>query len=170
MLILVTGLPGSGKSTVARLLAKQLDAHILNSDVIRRELYPIARTYSSQETQQVIRETERRARELLQAGGTVILDALFTKQRPREEYRELAQEIGAPFHIVYVVAPEEKTRERLELRAQLGDASEATFEYYLNRKPHFEAVQGEHFVIHNEGDGASLEANVREVASKLATV
>lgn len=167
MLILVTGLPGSGKSTVAKMLAGELDAVVLNSDTLRRELFPVSRDYSSRETQAVIRETERRTKELLQAGRVVILDALFTKQRPRDEYKNVAEELGAPFVVVLVTAPEEMTKTRMDLREEVGDASEATFAYYLNRKPHFEPVTGEHFVVENDGAAEALKSAVASIAQSL---
>lgn len=167
MLILVTGLPGSGKSTVARLLAKALDGVTLNSDVIRRELFPHARNYSSKETQAVIQETERRVDTLLQSGRTVVLDALFTKQSPRDEYRRRAEVLGVPFQMVEVVAPEEVIQERMAERERKGGASEATFAYYLDRKPHFELLQGEYATFKNDGNLELLERQVLEFAQKL---
>jgi uncharacterized protein len=170
MLILVTGLPGSGKSTVARLVAERLGALVINSDTLRRELFPVARTYDSKETQAIIKETERRTRDLLSKGETVVLDALFTKQRPREEYRRLAGELGVPYVIVHVTASEDAIRQRLEARPHTGDASEATFEYYLNRRPHFEPIAGDHFRIDNSGELPELEENVESLLEKLRLV
>ena len=167
MLILVLGLPGAGKSTVARLLAEALGAETLNSDVVRRELFPVTRTYTSQETGAVIKETERRITELLKEGKTVVTDALFTKERSRDEYRQLAQELQVPFVLIYVSAPETMTKERMDQRSHAGDASEATFEYYLNRKPHFEVPSGEHYHIENDGSMEELQQKVGEVARKL---
>lgn len=167
MLILVIGLPGSGKSTVARLLARKLDATVLNSDLIRRELFPESRTYSSQETQAVIKETEKRTQELLQRGATVILDALFTKQRPRDEYKKLAARMGVPFALVCVSAPEALIKERMDARAQVGDASEAGFAYYLDRKPHFESAGEGGLLIENGGGYEELVSRVEDLAAKL---
>ena len=167
MLILVTGLPGSGKSTVAQILSHRLGAVVFNSDVIRRELFPNARNYSSRETQAVIRETERRTEQALQEGNTVILDALFTKQHPRDEYRMRAERLGVPFKIVYVTTPEEATKERMELRIKNGDASEATYEYYLDRKPHFEQVQGEYRTICNTGGIKELEEQLNDFLKEI---
>jgi uncharacterized protein len=167
MLILIVGLPGSGKSTVAKILAEKLHAIVLNSDVIRRELFPQLRDYSSKETQKVILETKRRTEELLRGGHIVILDTLFTKQGPRNEYRRLAESIGIPFKLVYVVTPEDATKERLQERQSRGDASEATFDYYLDRKPHFELIQGEHFTVTNAGDLQELQLRIKQIVKEI---
>jgi uncharacterized protein len=170
MLILVTGLPGSGKSTVAGRIAEHVNAVVINSDTLRRELFPVTRTYDSNETQTVIRETRRRTRELLSEGKTVVLDALFTKQRPRDEYRRLAEELDIPYAIIHVTASEEAIRERLEARPRTGDASEATFEYYLDRKPHFEPIAGDHFRIDNSGGLPEMEEKVQALLEELRLV
>src|SRR3989344_5724480 len=103
-LTLVIGLPGVGKSTVARLLAEKIGGAVLNSDVTRRELFQNKREYSSKETQAVIKETEKRVTKFLKGGKSVILDALFTKQEPRDYYRKLAESLNADFEIVLVTA------------------------------------------------------------------
>lgn len=167
MLILVLGLPGAGKSTVTRFLAQMLGAEMLNSDIVRRELFPVSRTYTSKETGIVIKETERRIRDLLTKGKTVVIDALFTKERSRDEYRRLALRLRVPLVLIYVSAPEGLTKKRMGLRSQAGDASEATFEYYLDRKPHFEIPAGKHYHIENDEDVEALKEKVAVVARKI---
>lgn len=86
--IVLTGLSGSGKSTVASLLAEhEKNAVIINSDTVRKELFPQGRTYSREETKAVIEEMNRRAERMLREGRTVIKDALHTTEasRVREE-------------------------------------------------------------------------------------
>ncbi len=162
ILTLVTGLPGAGKTTVAKILAEQSEAVILNSDETRRELFPIRRVYTPEETRAVISETEERTRRLLKRGQSVILDALFTKQKPRSWYRDLAKQMGVNFRIILVVTPGELIEERLEKRPHTNDPSEATFAYYLDRKKHFEPVQGNHSVIDNSGDLETLKSKIVE--------
>ena len=164
-LTLVIGLPGVGKSTVARLLAEKTRTVTLTSDTIRRELFPNKRDYSSKETQAVIKETEKRARNFLKEGKNVILDALFTKQKPRDYYKKFAESLGANFKIVLVTTKEEVIQERLEARKQKGDSSEANFAYYLDRKPHFEPIQGEHITIDNSNDLDTLEVQLNTIKS-----
>ncbi len=160
MLILLTGLPGTGKSTIANLLAEKTGGLVINSDTLRKELFPVKRTYSSIETGIVIQETERLVREALLENKTVILDALFTKQDARDKYQKLAQELKVSFKVILVGAPESLIKERLDERSLVNDSSEATFEIYLDRKKHFEAVNGEHLTITNEGSLEDLRTKV----------
>jgi predicted kinase len=96
----------------------------------------------------------------------VVLDALFTKDEPRQHYRALAERIGTPFQIVYVTAPEQVIKERLEARAVSGDDSEATFALYLDRKPHF-VVPTDAIRIENNGD---LAETARQVYAKVFNI
>jgi predicted kinase len=141
---------------------------VINSDVVRRELFPLSRAYDPKETQAMIRETERRVREALRTGQKVILDALFTKEGSRQGYRRMAATFGVPFVLVYVTAPMEETRERMAGRVTTGDASEATFDFYLDRRPHFEPPNGPHMRIVNDGDLRALEAQVRDAAERIS--
>lgn len=166
-LFLVTGLPGAGKSTVARMLEEMTGATILNSDALRRELFPQSRAYSPAETQVVIRHQKQRAKAQIESGTSVILDALFTKERPRAYYRKLAQELGADFKLVLVTADEEKIKERIAKRLGEGaDPSEADFDYYLSRKKVFEPPPDPDLVIDTSG---TLEAVAGQLAAFAAT-
>ena len=160
-LTLIVGLPGVGKTTAAKILAQINGGAILDSDVSRRELFPTERTYSSQETGQIIQEVRKRTRKLLGQGKSVILDALFTKQRARDEYRKLTEELKINFQILEVVADEEKIKIRMDKRQREGDVSEANFAYYLDGKPHFE-LEEEGIVIKNSKGFEELERSIKK--------
>jgi len=164
-LTLVIGLPGVGKSTVAKILAEQNGAVVINSDVIRREMFPGERSYSPEETWQVIKEQRRRVQELLQRGKSVILDALLTKRRAREESRKLANRLSVGLRIICVNADENVVESRMEERKKKGDVSEADFSYYLDRKKHFEPETGGCIVVDNSGTLKDLKTQLREVAT-----
>ncbi|MCK5333755.1 MAG: AAA family ATPase, partial [Candidatus Aenigmarchaeota archaeon] len=79
MLILFSGLPATGKTTLARRVAKKTGAIILRTDVIRKELFALPK-YTEEEKEQVYGEMFLRAEKFLVKGQTVILDANFYLQ------------------------------------------------------------------------------------------
>jgi uncharacterized protein len=128
-LILVSGLPGTGKSTLARGLAEitSID-EVLRSDVVRKELAassgsPTAKRYSPQEIDRVYEECRTRAQACLLTGGRVIVDATFHSEAQRQSFIQLAIDCGVRCLWLEGTAPAEVTRQRLESRQ--GDASDA---------------------------------------------
>lgn len=135
--ILMHGLSGSGKTTVARQLAESLQAVQLRSDVERKRLHglePGARTgsalaegiYSPAGSERTYARLAVLARQVIAAGYPVIVDAAFLDARRRSAFRALAREAGVPFAIVSCEASDALLRERVARRGTQGaDASEA---------------------------------------------
>lgn len=114
--IWVTGVPGSGKSAIARALAERLRAagepvDVLELDVIRRALTPTP-TYSDDEREVVYRALVYLARSLVEHGVPVIIDATAH----RRAWRDLARAAIAAFAEVQLVCPLEVARERERTR------------------------------------------------------
>jgi aminoglycoside phosphotransferase family enzyme/predicted kinase len=133
-LIAVGGLSGAGKSTVARALAPSLGAPpgalILRSDEIRKRLagrdptdrLP-AESYTPAATAAVYAELQATAAVALEAGWTVIADAVFLRPEERSRIAATAEAAGAAFRGVWLEAPPETLRRRIAGR--VGDASDA---------------------------------------------
>ena len=114
--IWVTGLPGSGKSAIARAAAAELAAQgepvqVLELDVLRRTLTPAAR-YDDAERDAVYRALVIIARVLTSAGWPVIIDATAH----RREWRDLARASIGDFAEIQLVCPLEVARERERTR------------------------------------------------------
>ncbi len=138
MLILISGLPGTGKSRISRGLAPRLNAVHISSDSIRKKLLE-RRTYSEEEKALVYSEMLSQASKSLSGGKNVVADATFYKKSLRKEMRKAAEEAGTGFFLVECVLPEEKAKERISSRKR-GD-SEAKYREYLIVKEAFEPFE-----------------------------
>lgn len=133
LLILMRGVSGSGKSTVARELASHLPAIHVRSDVERKRLFgldPLAQTksglgsglYTADATQRTYERLKEIAQMVVDAGFPVVLDATFLKHSQRAMFETM----GKPILIIACEAPIEVLRTRIAQRhAAKTDAAEA---------------------------------------------
>src|SRR5512139_2086431 len=114
-LIITHGLPGSGKTTFSQQALERLGVIRIRSDVERKRLHglaplatsssqPGAGLYGADATRLTYARLLELARELLQGGHSVIVDAAFLKRDERAQFRELASQLDAPFAIASVRA------------------------------------------------------------------
>ena len=134
-LVAVGGVSGTGKSTLARGLAPDLDATpgavILRSDVLRKELAGVAPTaplgaahYTPEASVRVYATLMSRAAEILAAGRGVVLDAVFRRPEERAAAAAVAAAAGCRFDGLWLEAARGVAAERIASRRD--DASDAT--------------------------------------------
>ena len=152
VLLITTGLMGTGKSFVARVLAKHVQARAISSDVVRKKLSGIPPAerrfepwsqglYSDEQSEEVYQELHDRAQALLQAGTSVVLDASYRKREWRRQAREIARRAGALFLAVECTAPDEVLHQRLDNRLQRqGLPTDGRWEIYHQQKESFEPL------------------------------
>ncbi|MGZ8179556.1 bifunctional aminoglycoside phosphotransferase/ATP-binding protein [Williamsia sp. SKLECPSW1] len=127
-LVIVGGLPGTGKSTVAQGIADALHCTLLSSDVVRKQLAGLdplhsARAafstglYTPEMTERTYDVMFRRAHIGLDLGRSVVMDATWRDEDERIRARHLAHETGALLVELECVAPESMSRARLATRA-----------------------------------------------------
>jgi aminoglycoside phosphotransferase family enzyme/predicted kinase len=131
--VLVGGLPGTGKSTLAEALGRALAAPVVSSDRTRKALAGLAPTarggpdlYTDEGRARAYAEVLRRAEGVVASGRSVILDATFSAETRRREARALAATHGARCVIVEVACDAPTLRERLARRRAGGTVSDAT--------------------------------------------
>jgi aminoglycoside phosphotransferase family enzyme/predicted kinase len=130
-LILMSGLSGSGKSTTARYLARQLGAIHLRSDAVRKHLAGIPLLerggddlYTDVMTQKTYARLLALGTILANQGFSVILDAKYDRQQLRQEAIAQAEKSQIPLKIIHCTAPLAVLQERLVNRT--GDIADAT--------------------------------------------
>jgi len=120
----ITGLPGSGKSTVAVAINKIIpDAVILRMDDLRKIVTPEP-TYSESEREYVYRALVYTAKTLYGLGHTVIIDATGNKK----SWRALARDLIPDFFEVYLECPLELCIEREKRRTDTHGAPKDIYE------------------------------------------
>jgi len=179
-LVVFCGVSGTGKSTIAGRLAEEIGAVHLRSDVIRKELHGVEVTdhsakqglYSSESSANTYQTMCARARDWLQAGCTVLLDATFRTKRDREAARRLADDLGVPFLLVECRCDPETARERIRQRQQTGgdpsDADVSVFERQQERfEPPEDIPESRRITVQTE---ESPQENCRQIVSRLPVV
>lgn len=130
-MIVMTGVTGSGKSTVARELAARWAIRHLSSDIVRKTLFGIdphrpsdpaarERLYSPQMSVRTYRELVRQGAREAAAGRPVVLDATFLRREHRARAREEARRLGVPFVVIECRVDRTKASDRLRRRYASG--------------------------------------------------
>ncbi|HAC59870.1 MAG TPA: hypothetical protein DCF73_16130, partial [Rhodobiaceae bacterium] len=140
VLVATGGLSGTGKSTVAKEVAARMGGPLgalhLRSDIIRKRMFgvgPLDRLpeagYAPGVGERVYEEMRRLARTALEAGVSVVLDAVFAREGERRSVEALAEEAGVSFRGLWLEAPAEVLEARVAKREREGrDPSDAGVE------------------------------------------
>ena len=113
-LILICGLPGSGKTTLAKELAPRVPAVRLSPDEWKHDLG--IDYYDEQRRVQLENRLWRLGQELLALGQSVILENGFWTREERDELRLSARTLGVAVELHYLEAPVEELWRRLQVR------------------------------------------------------
>lgn len=180
-LVLLTGLPGTGKSTVAGTLAGRIGGVCISSDGIRKWLAGLeprqvvtdsfaTGLYSTDMTDRTYQELRRRASVQLSLGRPVILDAMHSTVAQRRAALEIATEHSVPALIVELQLEPETAHLRIENRSNDPfRTSDATSDVYERQRERFEPITltetSSHVVLDARRSPALL---AREIAEELS--
>jgi predicted kinase len=152
--IVVAGLPGAGKSYFSRRLAERLPSVIVESDALRKALWPEP-TYSTRESQRLFSACHRLIEQLLRDGIGVILDATNLQERHRERLYRIADRLRVKLILVWVEAPAEVIRERLRERSRGADPQDhsgADWGVYWRMRDKAEKIGRGYFAVDTSRD------------------
>ncbi len=163
--IAVSGLPGTGKSYICSKLAERLSSLVLESDSLRKTLFPKP-DYSRQESSYLFRAIHTLIGSLLKKGIPIILDATNLSERYREHLYSIADRLNVRLILVRVEAPPEVVRERLKNRQEDPKAkSDADWTVYQRMKDTVQRIRRNHYVVDTSQDITPfLDKIVREAS------
>jgi len=156
--VAIGGLSGTGKSTLAGMLAPFLGtapgAIVLRSDVVRKQMMGVDEdthlppsAYSNEVTVRVYDRIAEISTTILEAGYTVIADAVYGRETERARIEDVARLAEAPFFGLWLVAEPSTLESRIESRR--NDPSDATVE----------VLRQQSAVIHAPASWARIDAS-----------
>ncbi|MEL4895860.1 bifunctional aminoglycoside phosphotransferase/ATP-binding protein [Crocosphaera sp. Alani8] len=132
-IIIMSGLSGSGKTTVAKYIAENINAILIRSDAVRKHLGNISldetgnsELYSQEMNEKTYQTLIKLGEIVAKAGFNVILDAKFDRHQWRKPIIEIVKKHNISLTILSCYTPVETLSDRLSNRK--GDISDATFD------------------------------------------
>jgi predicted kinase len=147
--LLVIGLSGTGKTSVARAIAGELGLHVVSADSVRKSIFGTADQpyaygegpYSAEANRLTYENLIDIGRGLITQDGCVILDATFRRAADRALAGEMAAEVAANFRVIECSLAPDLVRSRLERRAVRKETlSDATWATYLRQRQEFDLI------------------------------
>jgi aminoglycoside phosphotransferase family enzyme/predicted kinase len=177
-LVVLYGLMGTGKTSVARFLRESLGWHVLSTDAVRKQISGVGENtrvyvpyneglYSPEMNARTYTEVCDRAENLLYGGFPVVVDGAFKRQSEREPVIEAARRTGARLVFLETTCDGDEQRERLEGRQQHDTRSDGRVELMEQQRGDFEpANPGAECYFHaidTSGPKAETQAKVEEL-------
>jgi len=152
--VVVSGLPGTGKSFFCRNLAEKMPSCILESDALRKALFS-SPDYHAAENTRLFSACHSLIEQLLGEGVPVIFDATNLSEHHREYLYNISNKTGAKLILVRVEAPADVVYSRLQMRGrsmEKEDKSDADWDVYKKMKSVVDRIERNHFVVDTSRD------------------
>lgn len=162
VLYIFSGLPASGKSTLAKLLAREIGATYLRVDTVEQGLRDLCNVKVEGEG---YRLSYRVIRDNLELGVSCIADSCNPIELTRQEWQQVAESVDARFVNIEVCCSDSDEHEyRVNTRpSEVANLRLPDWNQVRNR--HYEAWKGN--VIRIDTSGQQIETSFSELVDKL---
>jgi adenylylsulfate kinase len=171
MIVMMAGLPASGKSTLCRILASHLAGAVLDKDEIRSALFsPQDIEYSTEQDDLCMDIMIETAAYILRKNPqrTVFLDGRpFSRRVQIERIIQAAEALHQPWRILQCICSEDSARKRLDQQARSGThpAGDRDYQLYLRVKTQSEEITRRKTVVDTD---QNLEICVQSALHSLS--
>lgn len=185
-LVLVGGLPCTGKSSLAGALSKAAGLTWIRSDVVRKELAGLDPTasaadvfeagiYTPEWSRRTYAECQRQTEAALFEGRRVVVDACFASASKRELFLQAARRWEVPFVFLHCQLDPAEVRRRLDERARgTPDPSDADWDVYQAMLGRWESMPKDllsaECVVNTSGTHASSLAEAQDALRQLGVL
>lgn len=144
-LVALGGFSGSGKTTIAEALAPRIGAapgaRVIESDRLRKHMFGVPpetklgpQAYTAEVSQAVYADMRARAGQVLDGGGSVVLEAVHARPEERNAAAAIAGASGCPFHGFWLDVDPAALQARLAARGETAsDATRAVLEAQISK-------------------------------------
>jgi len=152
ILFITSGLPGTGKTTIANKVSVDYCAKKVSTDEVRKEMRGIGKyeqhhdpyntgLYSPEKMKETYERVIEKGEEQLINRKNVVLDATFKTIELTKKARDIADKTGSSFLILNTVCPEEIVKKYLKKRVRKKSISDGRWEIYVKQKEEFEQIK-----------------------------
>lgn len=166
--IILSGLPGTGKSHFAQALADRYPFAVLQIDVLRKQLFPRP-VYSKQEHTRIFAAVHALIDRLLSRKVSVLYDATNLKEQHRRELYAIGEANGARLRVIRIHSPEKVALGRLSERSGARKeswSSDANADVYEAMRLEAEPIERPYIEVDTSRD---LKKAVDKIVRELRT-
>jgi len=171
ILVVLSGLPGTGKSYFARKLADRASLLVLESDRLRKVLFSRP-DYSAAENIRLFSTIRRLILGYLVEGLPVVFDATNLRESHRQDVYRIADSLGIPMVPVFCSAHPTVVQRRLERRKTDAGSdvySDADWQVYRRLFPSLEPIVREHLTVDSVDTLSEAVEHIVQLASAVGS-